>query len=110
MPKCLIVSAADAKFFPLLRDCIASIRSFPELSDLEMRAFDLGMAPDHLAWLNSKGVQTVVPKWDLDFPNRAAAPETLKALTVRPYLPGYFPDCDIIMWLDADIWVQRPEF
>ena len=56
MPKCLIVSAADAKFFPLLRDGIASIRSFPELSDLEMRAFDLGMAPDHLAWLNSKGV------------------------------------------------------
>ena len=33
----------------------------------------------------------------------------LRAMTARPFLNRYFPDHDIIIWLDADIWVQAPE-
>jgi hypothetical protein len=30
----------------------------------------------------------------------------VQALTCRPYLPAYFPDADVYVWLDADVWVQ----
>ncbi len=31
-------------------------------------------------------------------------------MTVRPFLPRYFSSYDIIIWLDADIWVQTPSY
>ena len=37
----------------------------------------------------------------------AAAQSHLRSLTVRPFLPRYFPGYGIYWWLDADTWVQE---
>jgi hypothetical protein len=105
-----VVTGADAKYFPLLSDCVQSVRAFPELADVEIGVLDLGLDPDHRSWLQSLTVSVVAPGWDIDLRNYVGIPSYFKAMTARPHLPRHFPDHDIIMWLDADIWVQDPAF
>ena len=110
MPKCVIVSGADPGYFPLLKDCFTSIRSFPALADIDICALDFDLKQDQRDWLTANGAQSIVPEWHIDFRNRSAMPTHYKAMTARPFLPQYFAGHDIIMWLDADIWVQDPEY
>ena len=59
--------------------------------------------------MRSRGITLVEPGWDIDLGSRMELAPHLRAMTARPFLNRYFPDWDIIIWLDADIWVQTPE-
>lgn len=111
----IIVSAADAGYFDLLRDLLLSLeaaRPKPEAGGLTARIdiglLDLGLTDAQRAWLAPRVTAITVPAWDLAVPEalRAAKPQ-LRALTARPFLPRYFPGYDTYLWIDADVWVQR---
>jgi hypothetical protein len=106
MPKSVLVTAADAGYFSLLKDWVDSIRACPELADLETCVLDIGLDATQRDWLAGQRVRTIQPDWDVDVQNRPGRPTYYKAMTARPYLPKYFSGYDIIGWLDADIWVQ----
>ena len=110
MTKRALVTGANADYFGLLDDWLASIRSFPELSGFDIFILDLGLAPGQSATLAERGARTLQIGWDIDFPGRATQPLHYKAMTSRPFLPNHLPGHDVIMWLDADIWVQDPRF
>ena len=78
----------------------------PPLADIAL--FDLGLTSRSLAVFAPLLAHVVKPDWDLpvDRDLRAKAP-ALRALTVRPFLPRYFPGYDIYLWIDADAWVQE---
>ena len=110
LPRVIVVTGADSKYFPLLCDCIQSLRAFPELAEIEIGVIDLGLDAAHHEWLKGQSVSVVPLGWDVDLSNYPGVPTYFKAMTARPHLPRHFPNHDIIMWLDADIWVQDRAF
>ncbi|MEG4588136.1 glycosyltransferase [Microcoleus sp. MOSTC5] len=102
----IIITAADANYFELVRGTILSVREKPEGENVAIGFFDLGCTPEQLQWLDTQVNIIQKPDWDFDFPGRNEAPEHLKGLLVRPCLRKYFPHFDIYIWIDADAWVQ----
>lgn len=108
----IIVIAADATFFGLLRCLLLSIEEHrpPPGSgpDVAIGLLDIGLAPEQRAWAEGRVDHIVEPGWDLDLPaeQRRAKPH-LRALTARPFLPVHFPGFDTYLWIDADVWLQN---
>ena len=102
----IIITAADANYFELVRGTILSVRQKPEGANVAIGFFDLGCTPEQLQWLETQVNIIQTPDWDFDFPGKNEAPHYLKGLLARPYLRQYFPNFDIYLWVDADAWVQ----
>ncbi|MEP6485797.1 glycosyltransferase [Microcoleus vaginatus GB2-A3] len=102
----IIITAADANYFELVRGTILSVREKPEGENVAIGFFDLGCTPQQLQWLERQVTFIKKPDWDFHFPGRNETPEHLKGLLVRPCLQKYFPNFDIYLWIDADAWVQ----
>ncbi|MBE9119553.1 glycosyltransferase [Tychonema sp. LEGE 07199] len=102
----IIITAADANYFELVRGTILSVREKSEGANVAIGFFDLGCTSQQLQWLETQVNIIKKPDWDFDFPGRNEAPEHLKGLLVRPCLRKYFPNFDIYLWIDADAWVQ----
>jgi hypothetical protein len=112
MTNCAIVSASSAEYFPLLRGLLASLKP---VGRMPIHVLDLGMTGEMLAELHDQGVRTVIPDWDIRPARhtliardgaRIKLPDTFRAFTAQPFLPKYVPGYDILLWLDADCWVQ----
>src|SRR5260370_26379604 len=95
----LIVSAADRGYFPLLRDMVRSVRA--QRPDTAIGILDLGLDPEHRNWLSTRVTHLVRPDWDVDFPDRARTPDTLKAHGARPFLQRHFPGYARDLRIDA---------
>lgn len=105
----LVVTAADENFAGLLRGLVGSLQQCAPGAYAALACFDLGLAPDTRSWAAQQGIHVTEPEWDL--PVAAALREAqphLRALTVRPFLPRYFPGYDTYLWIDCDAWVQDP--
>jgi len=102
----IIITAADANYFELVRGTILSVREKPEGGNVAIGFFDLGCTPQQLQWLKTQVNIIQKPDWDIDFPGKNEAPHYLKGLLARPFLRRYFPNFDIYLWIDADDWVQ----
>ncbi|MEG4317754.1 MULTISPECIES: TylF/MycF/NovP-related O-methyltransferase [unclassified Microcoleus] len=102
----IIITAADANYFELVRGTILSVREKSEGANVAIGFFDLGCTPEQLQWLKTQVNIIQKPDWEFDFPGKNAAPHYLKGLLARPFLRRYFPNFDIYLWIDADAWVQ----
>lgn len=104
----LIVTGADETFLPLLRGLLGSLQQWRAAPANAIACFDLGLAPQSRAWVAAQVTHLVEPGWDLPVADvlRVQKPH-LRALTVRPFLPRYFPGYDVYIWIDADAWVQE---
>jgi hypothetical protein len=100
----LIVSGADRRYFPLLRDTVLSIRA--QRQEAPIGILDFGLDQEQLEWLSTRVDHVVRPGWDIDFPHRERTPEILKAQVARPFLRRHFPGYETYMWMDADAWLQ----
>jgi len=102
----IILTAADAEYFDLVRGTICSIRSHPEGKRAVMGFFDLGCTPEQLHWLGRQVDHIRHPDWEINFPIRDQVPQFLKGIWGKPFLPRYFSGYDTYVWVDADAWVQ----
>ena len=102
----LIVSGADARFFPLLEGLVLSMRAQEASKAVSLAFFDLGLTDAQRDWLGRFSDRIVTPGWDLPVPERDDLPEAAKSVTARIFLPTYFPGFDVYLWLDADTWLQ----
>jgi hypothetical protein len=104
----IIVSGADSPYAELLCDLIDSIRSASsEGAIVPIGVLDLGLTTAQQADFAKRGVKFVKPGWDFEFPDQQRVPVHFKAMTARPFLAKYFPDYEVVMWMDADTWVQQ---
>jgi hypothetical protein len=108
--KLILVSGSDATYFPLLKDWLTCIKSFRELTHYDIGILNIGLTGEQAEWLRGQGAQVVVPDWEFNFPDRDRMPPVLRAMAAKPVLPKYFPRHEIIVWLDADIWIQEPRY
>ncbi|MEL6977401.1 MAG: hypothetical protein AAGM38_01825 [Pseudomonadota bacterium] len=105
----VIMSGANAKFFPLLRDLVLSLRSAAQRDDIRICLFDFGLDAAQKAELAPLIDKIAEPGWDIDFGFDQPIPDYKKYVTCGPYAPQHFPGHETYVWIDADAWVQTGE-
>ena len=68
MKKNVIVSLADANYFPLLEELIDSIKRFKEASDTAICILDAGLNEDQKEKLLEKVDEIKSAEWDIEVP------------------------------------------
>ena len=107
MKKNVIVSLADANYFPLLEELIDSIKRFQESENIAICILDAGLNDDQKKILADKVDEIKSAEWDIKVPNhKINGKEWLKSQVSRAFLPRYFPNYEKYLWIDCDAWVN----
>ena len=107
MKKNVIVSLADANYFPLLEELIDSIKRFKESKDVAICILDAGLTNNQKEVLLNKVDKIESAEWDIEVPEfKVKGKEWLKSQVSRAFLPKYFPDYEKYLWIDCDAWVN----
>jgi len=107
MKKNVIVSLADANYFPLLVELIDSIKRFQESKKVAICILDAGLSNDQKEKLLNKVDEIKSAEWDIEVPGyKIKGKEWLKSQVSRAFLPKYFPNYEKYLWIDCDAWVN----
>lgn len=108
MIRIALITSADAHYYPLLRELLASVRRHPQSSSLAaIGIIDAGLDSAQRKNLENDGYKVVDGIWPVALSEKSIqGREFLKACVSRPFIPDLFPGFDIYLWLDADTWVQ----
>ena len=107
MKKNVIVSLADANYFPLLDELVDSIKRFKESESVAICILDAGLKQDQKDILSKKVDEIKNAEWDIEVPDhKVKGREWLKSQVSRAFLPKYFPNYDKYLWIDCDAWVN----
>ena len=107
MKKNVIVSLADANYFPLLEELIDSIKRFQESENIAICILDAGLNDNQKKILANKVDEIKSAEWDIKVPNhKINGKEWLKSQVSRAFLPKYFPHYEKYLWIDCDAWVN----
>jgi len=107
MKKNVIVSLADANYFPLLEELIDSIKRFQESENIAICILDAGLSDNQKKTLANKVDEIKSAEWDIKVPNhKINGKEWLKSQVSRAFLPKYFPNYEKYLWIDCDAWVN----
>ena len=107
MKKNVIVSLADANYFPLLEELVDSIKRFRESTDVAICILDAGLTSDQKNSLLKKVDEIKPAEWDIQVPpDKVKGKEWLKSQVSRAFLPKYFPNYEKYLWVDCDAWVN----
>ena len=107
MKKNVIVSLADANYFPLLNELVDSIKSFNESKNVAICILDAGLTEQQVKILKEKVYSVKKAQWDIEVPGyKVKGKEWLKSQVSRAFLPKYFPDYEKYLWIDCDAWVN----
>ncbi len=107
MKKNVIVSLADANYYPLLSELINSIKRFEKSRDISICILDAGLSEQQKDELSSKVDEIKSAEWDIEVPDsKIKGREWLKSQVSRAFLPKYFPNYEKYLWIDCDAWVN----
>ena len=107
MKKNVIVSLADANYFPLLDELVDSIKRFKESENVAICILDAGLNQGQIEKLSKKVDEIKTAEWDIEVPNyKVKDKEWLKSQVSRAFLPKYFPSYEKYLWIDCDAWVN----
>jgi len=107
MKKNVIVSLADANYFPLLEELIDSIKRFKESENTAICVLDAGLTQQQKEQISKKVDEIKKAEWDIEVPNyKIKGKDWLKSQVSRAFLPKYFPDYEKYLWIDCDAWVN----
>ena len=107
MKKNVIVSLADANYFPLLNELVDSIRRFKESDNIAICILDAGLEKQQIEKLSKKVDEIKPAEWDIEVPGyKVKGKEWLKSQVSRAFLPKYFPSYEKYLWIDCDAWVN----
>ena len=107
MKKNVIVSLADANYFPLLDELVDSIKRFEQSEDVAICILDAGLKEDQRDSLSKKVDEIKNAEWDIEVPGyKVKGKEWLKSQVSRAFLPKYFPNYEKYLWIDCDAWVN----
>ena len=103
----IIVSSADSKYFNLLKELYLSLKKNNILDDYHFAVLDTGMDKDQINYLKEHDIKIKNAKWNTAVPQyKILGRDHLKTQVARAYLPEYFQNYKIYIWLDADTWIN----
>lgn len=103
MSEWLIATGADAAYFPLAQELWDSVRAAGGI--VAFGVIDAGLTEAQRTWFAERGARVVRPP-----PVAPAAERGRPALAVnlgKLWLDTLFPGVEVLIWLDADTWVQE---
>ena len=107
MKKNVIVSLADANYYPLLEELVDSIKKFEESKSIAICILDAGLTHQQKSKLESKVDEVKKAEWDIEVSSlKIKGKEWLKSQVSRAFLPKYFPNYEKYLWIDCDAWVN----
>ena len=107
MKKNVIVSLADANYFPLLNELINSVKRFKNSQEIAICILDAGLTDQQKNDLSLKVDEIKQAEWDIKVPDtKIKGREWLKSQVSRAFLPKYFPNYNKYLWIDCDAWVN----
>ena len=105
--KKIIVSSADFKYFNLLSELYQSLEDSTILEEYNFGILDTGLLPKQIDFFKQRGAIVKKAEWNVKVPNyKIRNRHHLKTQVARGFLPDYFYDYDLYIWLDADVWVN----
>ena len=102
-----IVSGGDSKYFQLLKELALSIREKHEGKSINIAYLDGGLTSEDINYFKSLNIEVVDPGWCNPIAEQKAAGRNfLKINIAKMYLDKILPNRKIIIWIDADAWLQ----
>ena len=106
----IIVSSADSKYFFLLKELFLSLDRSGILSDYQFSILDTGLTKEQKIFFLDNSVIIKEAIWNTPVPKfKILGRENLKTQVARAYLPNYFENYKLYIWLDADMWLNDIE-
>ena len=103
----IIVSSADSKYFFLLKELFLSLDKSGILSDYQFSILDTGLTEEQRIFFLDNSVIIKDAIWNTSVPKfKILGRDNLKTQVARAYLPDYFEDYKLYIWLDADMWLN----
>ena len=103
----IIVSSADSKYFFLLKELFLSLDKSGILSDYQFSILDTGLTEEQRIFFLDHSVIIKEAIWNTSVPKfKILGRDNLKTQVARAYLPDYFEDYKLYIWLDADMWLN----
>jgi lipopolysaccharide biosynthesis glycosyltransferase len=103
----IIVSSADSKYFFLLKELFLSLDKSGILSDYQFSILDTGLTEEQRIFFLDNSVIIKEAIWNTSVPKfKILGRDNLKTQVARAYLPDYFKDYKLYIWLDADMWLN----
>ena len=103
----IIVSSADSKYFFLLKELFLSLDKSGILSDYQFSILDTGLTEEQRFFFLDNSVIIKEAIWNTPVPKfKILGRDNLKTQVARAYLPDYFEDYKLYIWLDADMWLN----
>ena len=91
MKKNVIVSLADANYYPLLNELVDSIKRFKESENTAICILDAGLTEDQKQKLSNKVDEIKSAEWDIEVPGfKVRGKEWLKSQVSRAFLTKVF--------------------
>ena len=108
--KKIIISSADFKYFNLLSELHESLDKNNILEEYDFGILDTGLLPEQIDFFKQKGAIIKKAEWNVSVPSyKIRNRNHLKTQVARGFLPDYFSNYNIYIWLDADVWVNDKE-
>ena len=105
--KKIIISSADAKYFNLLYELFQSLENNNLLLEYDFGILDTGLNDNQIDFFKQKGALIKKAEWNVKVPNyKIRNRDHLKTQVARAFLPDYFTNYNLYIWLDADVWIN----
>ncbi|MEJ0050901.1 MAG: hypothetical protein WDN02_06800 [Methylovirgula sp.] len=105
-----LIFSTDETYAPLAKGLVLSLVDKNSIN-LSLCLVDIGCSPETLTWMKEHGV--TISAFDrakyLPIKLNSAVKQYQDAQLCRPFLPSIFPDHEVYLWCDSDIWIQNIE-
>ena len=106
----IIISSSDSKYFLLLKELYLSLMKHNILNEYDFAVLNTGMNKNQIDYLRDNKIKVKDAIWNTKVPSyKILGRDHLKTQVARAYLPDYFENYKVYIWLDADLWINDLE-
>ena len=106
----IIISSSDNKYFFLIKELYLSLKNNGILDEYDFAILDTGLDLNQKNYFKDHNVLVKSAEWNVEVPKyKILGRENLKTQVARAFLPDYFNNYKLYIWLDADMWLNDIE-
>ena len=105
--KKIIISSSDNNYFFLIKELHLSLKNKGVLDEYDFAILDTGLKDKQKNYFKDYNVLIKNAEWNVEVSKyKILGRENLKTQVARAFLPDYFDNYKVYVWLDADMWLN----